>query len=366
MEEHSLKENKNREFKGVWIPKEIWFNRDLNALEKHILIEIDSLDTESGCIASNEYLATFCGCSMSKVAHAISKLMNLNYVWVESFDGRIRKLHSTLSHPKPTNLDVENEKQPCKIYKADLQKVMPINNNNIDISTSDNILSNTSKDILSNKLSDIDCEQQAVAKPKSSKNISSYKKSSSKKSILGENENITFKHQEKELLSRAHAREPISDEHKSKKEIKRESYLRKATEIATEILKLSEPEKIKLIKDWLATLYDKGLTSTTQPRFKYVIDEIQEAMKKYSWEIFTTIVKDAITANHSTLRYVIQNRNTSRYNKQTLSDRIKFPGMKENESVDEYISRTKEIEEERQKALAEITEAEKDDSRPWY
>ena len=365
MEEHNLRDNKNREFKGVWIPKEIWFNRDLNALEKHILIEIDSLDTKSGCIASNEYLAMFCGCSISKVAHAISKLIELNYLWVESFDGRIRKVHSTLSHPKPSNLDVENEKQPCKVCKADLQKVMPINNN-IDTSIPDNILSNTSKDILSNTLPDIDCEQQAVAKPKSSKNISFYKKSSGKKSILGDNENITFKQQEKELISRARAREPIPDEHKSKKEIKRESYLRKATEIATEILKLSEPEKIKLIKDWLATLYDKGLTSTTQPRFKYVIDEIQETMNKYSWEIFTTIIKDAITANHSTLRYVIQNRNSSRYNKQTLSDRIKFPGMKEDESVDEYIGRTKEIEEERQKALAEITEAEKDDSRPWY
>jgi hypothetical protein len=39
-----------RDFKGVWIPKEIWLDERLNALEKIILTEIDSLDaTERGC-----------------------------------------------------------------------------------------------------------------------------------------------------------------------------------------------------------------------------------------------------------------------------------------------------------------------------
>jgi hypothetical protein len=34
----------NRDFKGVWIPKEIWINTDLSIIEKVLLVEIDSLD----------------------------------------------------------------------------------------------------------------------------------------------------------------------------------------------------------------------------------------------------------------------------------------------------------------------------------
>ena len=33
-----------RDFKGVWIPKEIWLSTDLKVMEKLILVEIDSLD----------------------------------------------------------------------------------------------------------------------------------------------------------------------------------------------------------------------------------------------------------------------------------------------------------------------------------
>ena len=36
----------NRDFKGVWIPKEIWLNPDLTLVEKCLLVEIDSLDNE--------------------------------------------------------------------------------------------------------------------------------------------------------------------------------------------------------------------------------------------------------------------------------------------------------------------------------
>ena len=49
---------RNRDFKGVWIPKDIWLNENLTMLEKVILIEIDSLDNEAvekestGCILS--------------------------------------------------------------------------------------------------------------------------------------------------------------------------------------------------------------------------------------------------------------------------------------------------------------------------
>lgn len=82
-----------RDFKGVWIPKEIWLNENLTMLEKVIYVEIDSLDNEEHhCTAGNEYLANFCGCSESKVSRAIKKLHELGLIEIISFNGRHRKL----------------------------------------------------------------------------------------------------------------------------------------------------------------------------------------------------------------------------------------------------------------------------------
>lgn len=87
-----------REFRGVWIARDIWLDKRLNALDKVILAEIDSLDNaETGCYASNEYLADFAQCSVRKISEAVSKLIKLEYIRVESFNGRTRVLRSTLA-----------------------------------------------------------------------------------------------------------------------------------------------------------------------------------------------------------------------------------------------------------------------------
>lgn len=109
----------NRDFKGVWIPKDVWLNKDLTLLEMVIFVEIDSLDNEDNCVAGNEYFAEFCGCSESKVSKAIKKLQNLNMIEVLSFDGRHRKLRV-----------VKNDRQSSKKYEADSQKMLT---NNISI-----------------------------------------------------------------------------------------------------------------------------------------------------------------------------------------------------------------------------------------
>lgn len=116
-----------RDFKGVWIPKEIWLDDRLNALDKCIFVEVDSLDNEEqGCFASNEYLANFCQCSETKVSNAISKLIELGYLFVKSFDGRQRILQSRLT---------KNARLPYKICKADLQNLQ---DNNIYNNTNNN------------------------------------------------------------------------------------------------------------------------------------------------------------------------------------------------------------------------------------
>ena len=51
----------NRDFKGIWIPREIWLRKDISIQEKSLWAEIHSLfDREKGgCYASNEYLCDF-------------------------------------------------------------------------------------------------------------------------------------------------------------------------------------------------------------------------------------------------------------------------------------------------------------------
>jgi flagellar biosynthesis GTPase FlhF len=83
----------NRDFKGVWIPKEIWLNTDLSIIEKVLLVEIDSLDnSERGCFASNEYLAKFVQLSEGRVANIISDLKKRKFIIQVFFDGRNRGL----------------------------------------------------------------------------------------------------------------------------------------------------------------------------------------------------------------------------------------------------------------------------------
>lgn len=108
---------RNRDFKGVWIPRDIWLNDNLTMLEKVILVEVDSLDNEDHCVAGNEYLAQFCQCSESKVSGAIKKLQELGYIEVIAFDGRHRRIRSCL---------LESTKQTPKKYEADPEKVKAI------------------------------------------------------------------------------------------------------------------------------------------------------------------------------------------------------------------------------------------------
>ena len=111
-----------RDFKGVWIPKRVWLDEELTMLDKGILIEIDSLDMGGdGCWASNEYLARFCGCSECKVSLAISKLVKLGYIRVESFDGRRRKIKSCL---------LKIQSLPFKNSKAAFEKIKESNTEN--------------------------------------------------------------------------------------------------------------------------------------------------------------------------------------------------------------------------------------------
>lgn len=70
----------NRDFKGIWIPKEIWLSKDLTTQEKLFLVEIDSLDNEEGCTAGNQYFADFFEISTTRVSLVIKSLITKGYI----------------------------------------------------------------------------------------------------------------------------------------------------------------------------------------------------------------------------------------------------------------------------------------------
>lgn len=72
-----------RDFKGVWISKEIWLAKNLNWSEKVLLTEIDSLSKLGECFASNEYFAEFLGLSKDRVSKLISSLSKKKFISVK-------------------------------------------------------------------------------------------------------------------------------------------------------------------------------------------------------------------------------------------------------------------------------------------
>lgn len=81
-----------REFKGVWIDREIWLNPDLTLIEKALLAEIDSFTGDGKAFyKSNETIQEEYKISRPTISKALKKLENMGFIKVE-FDGRRRKV----------------------------------------------------------------------------------------------------------------------------------------------------------------------------------------------------------------------------------------------------------------------------------
>lgn len=73
-----------RKFSGVWIPADLWLDRNLSITEKVMLVEIESLDhADRGCYASNAHFAEFFGLSKSRVSELISGIEQKGLITVE-------------------------------------------------------------------------------------------------------------------------------------------------------------------------------------------------------------------------------------------------------------------------------------------
>lgn len=71
-----------RDFKGIWIPKEIWLSPTLSLMEKVLFVEIQSLDNERGCYASNKYFGDFFGVSDRQIRTHIGSLKEKGFIYI--------------------------------------------------------------------------------------------------------------------------------------------------------------------------------------------------------------------------------------------------------------------------------------------
>lgn len=141
----------NKEFKGVWIPREVWLNSDLKLIEKTFLVEIASLDNINGCYASNSYFSDFFDLSKTRCSAIIKSLQEKGYITIRRFyeDGKKylerriikvneeiikakcdRTLREKFKDTKPkeseSNIEIEN----IEFVNIEVEKLIDINKNN--------------------------------------------------------------------------------------------------------------------------------------------------------------------------------------------------------------------------------------------
>lgn len=127
--------NENRDFKGVWIPKDVWLNIELTWIEKMFLVEIDSLDNENHCYASNAYFAEFFKVSKARCTQIIKSLEAKNYLTIhlqkkgKQVIKRTLKINKAKFNNQPTKGDITYSKQGSKKTKQGIKNIkQPIKN----------------------------------------------------------------------------------------------------------------------------------------------------------------------------------------------------------------------------------------------
>jgi hypothetical protein len=69
-----------RKFQGIWIPSELWLTTKLTMQEKLFLVEINSLDNEEGCFATNQYFSNFFNISKTRVTTVLNNLIEKGFI----------------------------------------------------------------------------------------------------------------------------------------------------------------------------------------------------------------------------------------------------------------------------------------------
>ena len=94
-----------KEFTGVWIPRMVVEDEELNWTDRACYAEIACYQK---CFASNAFLAKRLGISESRVSKIIARLKQLEYLEDTGFNGRFRMLATSLPSRKQLGSLVEN------------------------------------------------------------------------------------------------------------------------------------------------------------------------------------------------------------------------------------------------------------------
>ena len=93
-----MEHEQERIVKGIWIPIEIWKDKNLTWNEKILLLEIDSFTSQDkDCYFSNKYISELLDVNETTANKILSSLIKKGYVVKTKFDGRNRYVKSNLS-----------------------------------------------------------------------------------------------------------------------------------------------------------------------------------------------------------------------------------------------------------------------------
>lgn len=108
-----------RDFKGVWIPKEIWLSEQLSLMEKVLFVEIHSLDNERGCFASNRHFAEFFGVSERQIQTYIAALKVKGFITVviRNRNERVMRAVGKYAHVRGENLRQLRQEQAGLVHR---------------------------------------------------------------------------------------------------------------------------------------------------------------------------------------------------------------------------------------------------------
>jgi hypothetical protein len=104
-----------RDFKGIWIPKEIWLVPGLSKMAIILWAEIHSLYSprHGGCYASNDYLCEFLGVKERQLQKYLRELKDAGLLKQKAFNGRSRMLLAQVPAYEQTKFEDEYIESEC-------------------------------------------------------------------------------------------------------------------------------------------------------------------------------------------------------------------------------------------------------------
>ena len=119
-----------REFKGIWIPAEIWEDETLTVNEKILYLEIDSFTSnDKSCFISNEHIAKLLHVSENAASKILNSLVKKRLIIVTKFDGRKRYIQSVARQTRQ-KAKADERKEQLSIGEKDTYYNQDNNTNN--------------------------------------------------------------------------------------------------------------------------------------------------------------------------------------------------------------------------------------------